>query len=60
MVVPEPALAPVTPPVIVPIVQEKLLGAVALKLILILLPLQMMAVLGVTTTGIGLTVTVMV
>jgi hypothetical protein len=47
-------------PVIAPIVQEKLLGIEAVKLILVLAPLQMVAVLAVITTGAGLTVTVIV
>ena len=40
MVDPEPNEAPVIPPVIVPIVQEKLLGIEAVKPILGLVPLQ--------------------
>lgn len=60
MVVPEPELAPVVPPVIVPIVHEKLLSIVADKVTLGLLPLQMSAGLIVVPTGVGLTVTVIV
>lgn len=45
-------------PVIVPIVQVKLLDIEAFKLMFGLVPLQMAAVLGVKTTGVGFTVTV--
>jgi hypothetical protein len=48
------------PPVIVPIVHVNVLGALAVKLILGPVPLQVVAVLGVVTTGFGFTVTVMV
>jgi uncharacterized protein Usg len=60
IVAPEPALAPVMLPVIVPIIQVKLLGADAVKLIFGLTPLQIVAVVGVVTTGTGLIVTVIV
>ena len=60
MVDPFPAVAPVIPPVIVPMVQAKVLDAVAVKLISGEVPLQIAAVLVVVTTGVGLTVTVMV
>jgi hypothetical protein len=60
IVAPEPALAPVIPPVIVPIVQEKLLATLAVKLIFGPVPLQVVFVLAVVTTGIGVTVTVIV
>jgi hypothetical protein len=60
MVVPDPPLAPVMPPVIIPMVQIKLLGIEAVKLILAPAPLQIVAVLAVVTTGAGLTVTVIV
>ena len=61
MVAPEPADAPVMPPVIVPIVQAKVAGTVELKLRLVLFPLQIVAVAGLAVTaGTGLTVTVMV
>lgn len=60
MVDPELELAPVIPPVIAPMVQEKLLGAEAINAIFGLFPLQMVAVLGVVTIGDGLTVTVIV
>jgi len=48
------------PPVIVPIVHVNVLGALAVKLILGPVPLQVVAVLAVVTTGFGFTVTVMV
>ena len=57
---PDPALAPVIPPVFVPIVHEKVLGALAVSVILGDVPLQMAAVLELVITGLGLTVTVMV
>jgi len=57
---PLPALAPVIPPVTVPIVQAKVLGAVAVKAIFGLVPLQILAVDAVVIAGLGLTVTVMV
>jgi len=60
MVGPEPALAPVILPVIVPMVQVKVLAIVAVKLILGLVPLQMVAVDEFVTTGLGFTVTVIV
>jgi len=53
MVVPDPALAPVIPPVIVPTDQVKLLATEAVKMIFGLVPLQMVAVLVVVTTGVG-------
>jgi len=55
---PVPELAPVVPPVIVPIVHEKLLAIVADKFIVGLLPLQIAAGLIVVPAGAGLTVTV--
>jgi len=48
------------PPVIVPIVHVNVLGALAVKLILGPVPLQIVAALAVVTTGFGFTVTVMV
>ena len=48
------------PPVIVPIVHVNVLEALAVKLILGLVPLQVVAVLAVVTTGFGFTVTVIV
>ena len=60
MVEPEPALAPVVPPVIVPIVHVNVLAALAVRLIFVLLPLQILFVLAVVTAGIGFTVIVIV
>lgn len=57
---PDPALAPVIPPVIVPMVQVKLLGMEAVRLISVLEPLQIVVVLRFVTTGAGLTVTVII
>jgi hypothetical protein len=60
IVAPEPAVAPVIPPVIAPTVQVKLPGEEAVRLMLGLAPLQIIAVLGVVITDTGLTVTVIV
>jgi hypothetical protein len=60
MVDPELAVAPVMPPVIAPIVQVKLLGVLDVKMILGPVPLQVLAVEGLVTDGVGLTVTVIV
>lgn len=60
IVAPDPAVAPVMPPVMVPIVHVKLLGALAVRPILVVAPLQIAAVFAVVTTGVGLTVTVIV
>jgi len=60
IVVPEPLFAPVMPPVIVPTVQINVLAALAVKLMLGLVPLQVVLVFKVVTDGIGLTVTVIV
>jgi len=60
MVAPDELLAPVIPPVIVPIVHAKLLGALAVNAIAGLDPLQVLAVAALVTAGIGLTVTVIV
>lgn len=60
MVLPEPALAPVMPPVMVPTVQVKVLGAEAVSAMFGLVALQMVEVFAVVTTGVGYTVTVMV
>jgi hypothetical protein len=54
---PDPSLAPVIFPVIVPTVQVKVLGIEDVKLIAGLDPLQVIAVAGVVTTGDGFTVT---
>ena len=47
-------------PLMVPIIQEKLLGTLAVKATLGLVPLQVIAVGALVTTGLGFTVTVMV
>ncbi len=60
MVLPDPALAPVMPPVIVPTVHVKVLGALAVSAMFGLVPLHVDAVLAVVTAGVGCTVTVMV
>lgn len=60
MVPPASALAPVMPPVTVPIVQLNVLAALAASAMLGFVPLQTAAVAGVVTTGRGLTVTVIV
>ena len=60
IVEPEDALAPVMPPVIVPIVHENVLAALAVKLILGDVLLQVLAVAALVTTGFGFTVTVIV
>lgn len=58
MVDPDPELAPVIPPVIVPTVQEKVLGALDVRAIFGLVPLHMVAALIAVTTVAGETVTV--
>ena len=60
IVLPEEALAPVIPPVIVPIVQIKLLATLAVKLIFDPVPLQILFVAALVTAGVGFTVTVIV
>ena len=60
IVLPLPAFAPVIPPVIVPIVHAKLLGALAVSAILGLVLLQVEKAFAVVTTGVGFTVTVIV
>lgn len=60
IVFPEPALAPVIPPEIVPTVHVNVLATLAVSGMLVAEPLQDDAVLGVVTTGFGFTVTVMV
>ena len=60
MVEPLPAVAPVTPPVIVPIVHEKLLGMLAVKPIFVPVTEQIVVVAGGITVGEGLTVMVKV
>ena len=61
MIVPhDPLLAPVMPPVIVPIVHANVLGAVAVNEMFGAVPLQIEAVAAFVTAGVGFTVTVMV
>jgi hypothetical protein len=60
IVEPDPLLAPVIPPVIVPIVHAKLLAVLAVNPIFGPVPLQIVAVAELVTTGVGLTVTVIV
>jgi hypothetical protein len=60
IVPPEPALAPVIPPVTVPIVHAKLLGALAVNVIFGPVPLQIEVVAALVTAGLGFTVTVIV
>ncbi len=60
MVEPELALAPVILPVIVPIVQLKLLAISEVSVMFGPLPLQALAVTPLVTAGAGFTVTVMV
>jgi hypothetical protein len=60
MVAPPPADAPVIPPVTVPTVQEKLLGALAASVMFGEVLLQIAAVAGLVTAGLGLTVIVIV
>ena len=60
MLDPDPILAPVMLPLIVPKVQTKVLGTLAVKAIFGPDPLQVVAVGAVVITGIGLTVTVIV
>jgi hypothetical protein len=57
---PEPELAPVMPPVIVPVDQIKLLGALEVKLIFVLAPLHILTVGEFVTAVDGFTVTVIV
>ena len=55
---PLPAVAPVTPPVIVPIVHVNVLGLLAVSAILVAVLLQITSVGALVTTGVGNTVTV--
>ena len=57
---PELASAPLMLPTLIPIVQLKLLAALAVNVTPGLVPLQMLAVAAFVKTGFGLTVTVMV
>ena len=58
MAAPAPALAPDMLPVLVPKVHANVLAALAVRLILELVPLQMLLLVAFVTAGIGLTVTV--
>ena len=58
MVVPLVAVAPVIAPVLAPNVQANVLATLAVKLMLVALPLQTAAVAAVVTEGTGFTVTV--
>jgi galactitol-specific phosphotransferase system IIC component len=60
MVLPEPALAPVILPLIEPIVHVNVLGALAVRAIFGLVLLQIETAAGFVTSGLGLTVTVIV
>lgn len=60
IVLPDPAMAPAIPPVMVPIVHVKVLGAEAVNVMLGLVALQIVEVFAVVTTGVGFTVTTMV
>jgi hypothetical protein len=60
MVEPDPGLAPVILPVIVPMVHANVLGTLAVKEMLGPVPLQIVAVLALVTAGLGFTVTVIV
>jgi hypothetical protein len=60
IVVPDPAVAPVILPVTVPIVQENVLGALAVSAMFGLVAVQIEAVAAFVTAGVGLTVTVIV
>jgi hypothetical protein len=60
MVPPLPGLAPVIPPGLVPIVHANVLGTLPVNAMFVLVLLQIDAVPAVVTTGVGLTVTVIV
>jgi hypothetical protein len=60
IVAPDPAVAPVIPPLTVPIVQLNVLAVVAVSGIFVAVALQIAAVLDVVTAGVGFTVTVIV
>ena len=57
---PDPAVAPVIPPVMVPVVQLKFTEAVAVSEMFVVLPLQMLDVDGVVIAGFASTFNVMV
>lgn len=56
MVPPEPAIAPVIPPVIFPIVQLNVLGISEVSVILGPVPLQVLAVAEFVTRGMGIAI----
>jgi hypothetical protein len=60
IVLPDPAVAPVIPPVTLPIVHAKLLAVVAVREMLGLVLLQIATVEGLVIAGVGFTVTVIV
>ena len=60
IVEPEPALAPVMPPVIVPMVHVKLLGTLDVNVMFVDAALQIVFVAAFVTDGAGFTVTVIV
>jgi hypothetical protein len=60
MLLPDPPVAPVIPPVTVPIVQLNVLLAEDVSEMFVVPPLQIVALFAVVTTGLGLTVTVIV
>jgi hypothetical protein len=60
IVLPDPAFAPVTPPVIVPIVHVNVLFELAVNAILVAVLLHITVVFAAVTTGLGFTVTVIV
>ncbi len=53
MVLPDPALAPVMPPVMVPTVHVKVDGALAVSAMFGLVPLHIVEVFAVVTAGVG-------
>ena len=60
IVAPVPAAAPVIPPVMVPMVQLNVLAVVAVNTMFVAVALQITAVAGFVTAGLGFTVTVIV
>ena len=60
IVLPDPALAPVIPPVIVPMVHANVLGALDVSAMFGPVPLQVAATAGVVMAGVGSTVMVIV
>ena len=60
IVPPDPVLAPMMPPVIVPIVHANVLGALDVSVMFGPVPLHVAAVFAFVTAGVGLTVTVIV